>query len=91
MTIQKNRKILKSGEMRGVGEVFQRAPDGADGEGYAETPEHGLYEDGPFKLVGLFGDVEANNRERANEGQRRQHGEEVNDDAGGMKMVEAPL
>jgi hypothetical protein len=46
---------------------------------------------GALKLVGFFGDVEANDGERANEGQRREHSEEVNDEAGGMKMVECPL
>src|ERR1700677_406313 len=37
---------IKGGEMRCVGEVFQKAPDREDRESSAETPEHGLNEDG---------------------------------------------
>ena len=77
--------------MRRVGEVFEKAPDGADGESSAETPEHRLNDDGALELVGLFGDVEADDGERANEGQCREYGEEIDDDAGGVKMVECPL
>ena len=77
--------------MRGVGEVFQRAPDGAHGERPAEAPEHGLNDDGALEVIGLFGDVEADYGERSNEGQCREHGEEVNDEARGMDMVECPL
>ena len=91
MKIQKKRIDIKSRKMRCVGEVFQKTPDGADGEGSAETPEHGLNEDGTLKLVRLFGDVEANDGERADEGQCREYGEDVNDEAGGMKMVEATI
>src|SRR5258708_33058080 len=77
--------------MRRVGEVFQRAPDGTDRQGSAETPEHGLNDDGTLEVIGLFGDVEADDGERADEGQCREHGEEVNDETRGMEMVECPL
>src|SRR5271154_2690619 len=82
---------IKGGEMRCVGEVFQKAPDGEDRESSAETPEHGLNEDGALKFVGLFRNVETNDGERANEGQCRKYGEGINDEAGGMMMVERPL
>ena len=75
---------INCGDMRGVGEVFQKAPDGADRKSAAETPEHRLNDDGAFKLIGLFGDVEANDGKRADQGQRREYSKEINDEAGGM-------
>ena len=77
--------------MRRAGEVFQRAPDGADGEGSAETPEHGLNDDGTLKVIGLFRDVEANDGERTDEGLCGEYGEEVDDEARGVDVVERPL
>jgi hypothetical protein len=79
---------IESGEMRGPCEVFQGAPDGADGKSPSETPEHGLNDDGTFKLVRLLGDVEANDGKGTDERQCRQDGEHVDDEAGGTKMVE---
>ena len=77
--------------MRRACEVFQRAPDGADGEGSAKTPEHGLNENGTLKLVGFFSDVEAYDGECSNQGQCGQDCEEINDETGWMEMVETPF
>jgi hypothetical protein len=79
---------VKGGDMRGLCEVFEGAPDAAEGECCTETPEHGLNENGTLKLVGFFGDVEPNDNERTNEGQCREYSEDINNEAGGMKMVE---
>jgi hypothetical protein len=82
---------IKSGDMRRVGEVFEKAPDGTERKSSAETPEHGLNDDGTLKVIGLFGDVEADDGKGTNEGQCREYGQEINDEASGMKMVEYPL
>jgi hypothetical protein len=82
---------IKSGDMRGIGEVFQKAPDGAEGKGSAESPEHGLNDDGTLKLVRFFDYVEANYCKRADEGQCRECCEEIDDEAGGMGVVKCPF
>jgi hypothetical protein len=82
---------IKGGDMRDAGEVFEKAPDGANGKGSSEAPEHGLNEDGALKLVGLFDEVEANDDERSDERQCREYGEEINGETSGMKVVEGPL
>ena len=82
---------VKGGEMRCLGKVFEKAPDCGDGESSAEAPEHGLNEDGTLEFVGLFCDAEADDGERGDQGQCREHGEDINNEAGGMKMVKRPL
>jgi hypothetical protein len=82
---------VKSGEMRCVGEVFQKTPDGTDRKSPTKTPEHRLNDDGALKVVGLFGDVETDDCERADEGQCREYGEKVGDEASGMTMMKYPL
>ena len=75
MKIQKHRRRHRRWRYEGAWRSLREAPDGTDREGSAETPEHGLDDDGAFELVGLFGDVEANYGERSNEGQCREYGE----------------
>jgi hypothetical protein len=77
--------------MRRFGEVFQKAPDGADRKSSAETPKHRLNDDGTLKFVRFFGDVEAHYGKRANKRQGREYGEEIDEEASGMKMVKCSL
>ncbi len=44
-----------------------------------------------MELVGLFGDVEANDDERANKGQCREYGEKIRDEARRVVVMEGPL
>ncbi len=71
-------------------EHLEEAPEAGDGEGRSHSPELGLDDDGTLELVCLFGDVEADDDEDSDDGERRKGGEDVCRGAGGRVVFEEP-
>src|SRR5690242_14893579 len=77
--------------MRGLGELLERAPGAADGEGRAESPEYGADDDGALKFIFLFRDVEADDDQRGDGGNSRKQGQNVDAESSRMEVLEGPF